>query len=205
MTLCEVFSAIMNRVRRLDARSLRAVAHPLRLRLLSMVNADGPATATQLAARVGETSGTTSWHLRQLAEHGFIEEDAERGNRRERWWRSAQDALEFREEDFAGVRNADPDIVGAMEVYLHEVLAMDYHRATAFLAEAVRWDVAWLRSVNLSNARLCLTPDELRALNDDIRAVIDRHRRPERPGDEMVVVQWQSFPRRRHSPVEDAR
>ena len=70
----------------LDARTLRAIAHPLRMRMLGILRTEGPATATSLAARLGESSGTTSWHLRQLAEHGFIEEDSERGNRRDRWW-----------------------------------------------------------------------------------------------------------------------
>ena len=48
-----------------------------------------PATATTLATRLGLNTGATSYHLRQLAQHGFIVEDAERGNARDRWWRAA--------------------------------------------------------------------------------------------------------------------
>jgi DNA-binding transcriptional ArsR family regulator len=73
----------------LDARTLRGLAHPLRARMVGLLRTEGPATATSLAARVGESSGTTSWHLRQLADAGLVEEDSHRGNRRERWWRAA--------------------------------------------------------------------------------------------------------------------
>jgi DNA-binding transcriptional ArsR family regulator len=70
----------------LDVTAVRALAHPLRLRLLDLLRFDGPATATMLAGRVEESSGSTSYHLRQLARHGFIEEVAKRDGGRERWW-----------------------------------------------------------------------------------------------------------------------
>ena len=47
-----------------DATALKALAHPVRLRMLGMLRVDGPATATQLAARLGLNSGATSYHLR---------------------------------------------------------------------------------------------------------------------------------------------
>jgi DNA-binding transcriptional ArsR family regulator len=71
-----------------DAVALQALAHPLRVRLLGLLRLDGPATASSLAARVRTNSGATSYHLRQLAEHGFVVEASELGNRRERWWRA---------------------------------------------------------------------------------------------------------------------
>ncbi len=60
--------------RHLDARSLRGLAHPLRMQLLDALRNNGPATASQLGARLGESSGATSYHLRQLAAHGFVED-----------------------------------------------------------------------------------------------------------------------------------
>ena len=54
-----------------------------------MLRLDGPATATTLAERLGLNTGATSYHLRQLAQHGFVVDDAERGNGRERWWKAA--------------------------------------------------------------------------------------------------------------------
>ena len=71
-----------------DAQLLRAMAHPLRLRLIGTLRKDGPATASMLARRLDESSCATSYHLRILAKYGFVEDDAERNRGRERWWRA---------------------------------------------------------------------------------------------------------------------
>jgi DNA-binding transcriptional ArsR family regulator len=71
----------------MGAAQLRALAHPLRLQLLHLLHVEGPATASQLAQRLGESSGSTSYHLRALHRAGMLEE-AEPRNRRERWWQS---------------------------------------------------------------------------------------------------------------------
>src|SRR5262245_33640111 len=70
-----------------EVRAVRALAHPLRLELLDMLRFDGPSTATLLARRTGESSGATSYHLRQLARYGYVEEAPATGGGRERWWR----------------------------------------------------------------------------------------------------------------------
>ncbi|HET9684419.1 MAG TPA: helix-turn-helix domain-containing protein [Gemmatimonadaceae bacterium] len=79
-------------VRPMDAAQLRALAHPLRLQLLELLSSDGPATASQLGRRLGESSGATSYHLRALHRAGMVEE-AEQRNARERWWQRSQDSL----------------------------------------------------------------------------------------------------------------
>src|SRR5690349_10771636 len=58
------------RAARMRAAQLRALAHPLRLQLLHLLHAEGPATATQLAHRLGESTGSTSYHLRALHRAG---------------------------------------------------------------------------------------------------------------------------------------
>src|SRR3954453_11984844 len=68
---------------------LKVLSHPGRLRMLGLLRSDGPATATTLAARLGLNTGATSYHLRQLEKHGFVVEDEEPGNGRDRWWRAA--------------------------------------------------------------------------------------------------------------------
>lgn len=80
-----------------DPSALKALAHPVRLRMLSLLRLDGPATASGLAARLGLNSGATSYHLRQLALHGFIVEDTARGNARDRWWRAAHESTSYGE------------------------------------------------------------------------------------------------------------
>jgi DNA-binding transcriptional ArsR family regulator len=82
-----------------DPRTLRALAHPLRTGLLALLRAEGPSTASRLGQRVGESSGTTSYHLRQLAALGFVEEVAGRGTARERWWRAMHRSTRWRTED----------------------------------------------------------------------------------------------------------
>lgn len=116
------------RERVLDARSLRGLAHPMRVELLSLLRRHGPATATGLADRLGERSGTTSWHLRQLAEHGFIEEVPDRGTTRERWWRAAQDGTTL---NASALAPGDAETKAAYEVYIHQVLDLYYRAAAA--------------------------------------------------------------------------
>ncbi|WP_245673864.1 MULTISPECIES: winged helix-turn-helix domain-containing protein [Actinoplanes] len=71
----------------LPPHTLRGLAHPLRVQILGILREQGASTATRLAGRLGESSGSTSYHLRKLAGYGFVEEDAGRNTGRERWWR----------------------------------------------------------------------------------------------------------------------
>jgi DNA-binding transcriptional ArsR family regulator len=177
----------------LDARTLRAIAHPLRMRMLGLLRREGPATASSLAAALGESSGTTSWHLRQLAEHGFIVEDSELGNRRERWWRAAHRYTQIKAEKFLD----DPETADALGTLMHEV-ANTYHRElTVFIDEAGTWSREWIKAADYSDEELPLTPDELLQLRTDLHEVLKRYRRPRKDGDESVRVQLQLFPRRR--------
>ena len=69
-----------------DVEELRALAHPMRQRILHHLRQAGPATSTTLGRDLGENSGIMSYHLRLLAEHEFVREVAGRGQGRERWW-----------------------------------------------------------------------------------------------------------------------
>jgi DNA-binding transcriptional ArsR family regulator len=175
----------------LDARSLRALAHPLRVRLLDLLRADGPATASGLGQRLGESSGTTSWHLRQLAEHGFVEEDTARGTRRERWWKPVHETHSMRVADFLD----DPEMAGPLNVYLQSLIQQRYAAETQFVAELPRWMETWKDKAAFRGDRLFLTPEEARALSDEVHAVIERYRRERAAGDDAVVIHWTAFPR----------
>ena len=177
----------------LDARTLRGLAHPLRVRMLGLLRIEGPATASSLAERLGESSGTTSWHLRQLAESGLIVEDTERGNRRERWWRSAHDYTMVQLEKFVD----DPESLGALSTFMHEVVDVYYRSAATFVAQAPTWDREWLAAADFADDDLPLTPAELSALAAEMHEVMRRYKRPARDGDVPVRVQLQAFPRRR--------
>ena len=181
--------------RRIDARSLRALAHPLRMRILDLLGSDGPATSTTLAARLGENTGTVSWHLRHLAEHGYIEEDTGRGTKRERWWRRVEEIQVLNTAD----HRADPQAGAALDIYLQEMLQQQFRRVGDYLAQ--EWDESWRGTGTLvAWDALRLTPDRLRTLNAELLAVIQKYALPEgaepEPGSLPVVVQLQSFPRK---------
>lgn len=177
--------------RRLDARSLRGLAHPLRMTILELLQLDGPATATGLAARVGENTGTVSWHLRHLAEHGFIAEETDRGTKRERWWRVVNEEKTIDTADFRD----DPDTRGALSVYLHELMVQQFSRVSRYLTED--WRDEWQGVGTIASRQdLRMTPDELRALSAELLAAIERHvPATVAPDAQPVIVQLQTFPR----------
>lgn len=74
-----------------DLETLKALTHPLRTRLLGELRRRGPATASELGRRLGESSGATSYHLRQLERFGFVGDDDEQPSGRERRWRALHD------------------------------------------------------------------------------------------------------------------
>jgi predicted ArsR family transcriptional regulator len=163
--------------------------------IFELLSLDGPATATGLAERLGENTGTVSWHLRHLAEHGFIEEETGRGTKRERWWRRVGVVNELNIADFRD----DPDTRGALSVYLHELVQQYFSRVVNYIGED--WDDRWRQAGTVADWRdLRMTPDQLAALNAELMDVIARHTpaADAEAGPDVlpVVVQLQSFPRK---------
>ena len=83
-----------------DPAALKALAHPLRMDLLDALVAKGPRTATELAEEIGSSPSNCSWHLRKLAEHGFVSEVAG-ATGRARPWQAATAGLSWDEADEA--------------------------------------------------------------------------------------------------------
>jgi DNA-binding transcriptional ArsR family regulator len=162
------------RVKKLeDPRTLRALAHPLRLRLLGLLRSQGPATVSTLAALVGRAVPLVSYHLRQLAEHGFIEEAPELAkDRRETWWRASHEFTSWSMTDFLDT----PERLDALGVLQNEILRAHAGRIQAFFDEAQAWDKAWLDAAEMSDLRLTVTPEELKELKAELWEVIDRWR-----------------------------
>ncbi|MEU1532657.1 ArsR/SmtB family transcription factor [Streptomyces fagopyri] len=159
--------------RTLDARSLRGIAHPLRMRLLNSLRRGGPATASQLAAKLGESSGATSYHLRQLAAHGFVEDAPERGKGRERWWRAAVQSLVF---DSDRLEGSDPEIRGAADLFLHEVATTHNRELSTWIANRDDWLPAWSRAADMSDMTLRLTPERSAELVGRMHELVDSYR-----------------------------
>lgn len=162
-------------VRTLDPRSLRALAHPLRIRILRALGEYGPATASRLADRLDESSGATSYHLRQLAAYGFVEEETGRGTARERWWKAAHQGTRVDDvESF--VRHPDPEVRGALDLLLHETATVHAHELGTWLGTHHDWPDEWRRASELGDFTLRLTPELARELNDRLHELIESYR-----------------------------
>jgi DNA-binding transcriptional ArsR family regulator len=181
-------------VKRLDARSLRALAHPLRIEILGLLRSEGPATATQLARRLGESTGATSYHLRQLAVHGFVRDVRGRGSPRERWWEAAHHSTSFDVTEFPD----DPHTRGAVDVFLHEILRAHFRRAATWLSEMRGWDARWVKAATASDYALTLGPARLAELVAEIHDIVERYRgQPDQDLEaERVAVIVHAFPER---------
>lgn len=156
---------------RLDSRSLRVLAHPLRSRLLSALRMHGPATATDLAERLATNSGATSYHLRQLAEVGLVE-DTDQGVGRRREWRATTESHSWLPSDFAG----DPDAQTALS-WLTQHYAYQYaERYAAWAAVEHSWPPAWRDAVGVTDHGVHVTAEQLRRLNDELDEVLERYR-----------------------------
>ena len=149
-----------------SVQSLRALAHPDRLRIIGALRIDGPATATSLAKRFGLNSGATSYHLRQLHAHGFIDPADDLGNARERWWRTRHESTMFDNAELSG-----DDLEGGL-AFAQAVVSR--HAAQIQQAHEQYRDlpVEWRKASMQSDFILPLTPAEATALNDKIGALL---------------------------------
>ena len=153
-----------------DVRALRALAHPLRNRLLGLLRLDGPSTATQLGARVGESSGSTSYHLRQLAAYGFVEELEGRGSGRERWWRARHRMTSWQAETLVEQEGGTQ----VQDELTRLQLAGHGRVLSAWLAQREQLDPAWTAAASLNDYALRLTPEQTRQLAGELHEVLDR-------------------------------
>ncbi|MFI1353399.1 ArsR/SmtB family transcription factor [Streptomyces sp. NPDC020898] len=179
----------------LNARSLRGLAHPLRMQLLTALRRSGPATASQLAAKLGESSGATSYHLRQLAAHGFVEDAPGHGKGRERWWKSSHEGVEFND---ALLKDPDPAVRGAADLFIHEVANAHTRELSTWLGNPTDWSDDWNRSSDLSDMTLRLTPERALELIHRMHELVDSYR-AQAPADgtpdtETVRVHTHVFP-----------
>jgi DNA-binding transcriptional ArsR family regulator len=188
----------------IDARGLRALAHPVRVQILNVLAAEGAATSTTLARRLGESTGTLSWHLRHLARYGLIEEEPERGTRRERWWRAPHGRVVLAD---ATMFEA-PQLRGPLAAVLRETVEYHFQLASSYWARvrSGQVDREWVDAATMiSSGGTPMSPRQLSALNRELLEVIRRHSRAAEgavdPDREPVVVLLHSFP----VPTDDSR
>jgi DNA-binding transcriptional ArsR family regulator len=176
-----------------DPRALRALAHPIRLSLLSQLRSRGPLTATKAGELIGESSASCSFHLRQLSKYGLVEE-AGGGHGRERPWRATAmttDVPEIAE---------NPEFESAAQLFRSIVLDRYYAGARRWLDQRADEPAQWQRASQFNDYLLYLTADELADLTEQIQALnrryADRLTNPElRPPESRLVSSIQlGFP-----------
>ncbi|MBA3309116.1 MAG: helix-turn-helix domain-containing protein [Nocardioidaceae bacterium] len=176
-------------------QALRALSHPGRLRMLGLLRGDGPTTASRLAERLGLNSGATSYHLRQLAVHGFVEEDTTRGNGRERWWRSVHKSTTTNE------ATTDPEVRDAVDAFAQSMAVVHTEQLQRAMEERPLLDAAWRRTATVSDWVLRLTADDGAELMGRLVALFEEFagREPAEgestEGTAELVFQLHSFPR----------
>jgi DNA-binding transcriptional ArsR family regulator len=151
-----------------DPRALRALAHPIRLQLVGLLRSRGPLTATQAAELLGESSGSTSFHLRQLAKYGLVEE-AGGGIGRERPWQAT--AMFTGWPDVAET----PELAAATDL-LYGVIAERYFEMLfRWLDNRDSEPAAWQEATQFGDTLLWVTAEELDELGREEQALMDRY------------------------------
>ncbi len=185
-----------------DPRALRALAHPVRLRLIEELSIDGPLTATEVAERVGESPSACSFHLRQLARFGFVEE-AGGGKGRSRPWRMTFIGWRFDE----AAQSPSARVAAAAVSGLVRERRLALYRD--WLDRRSVFPPAWQEAGIDDEYGFWLTPEELRGLREELQTLLvsryrdrltDPARRP--AGSVMVELLTLGFPVR--TPTEGA-
>ena len=147
-----------------DPKTIRALAHPLRLDLLQILGASGPATAAQCGRVLGASQASCSFHLRQLAKYGFVEDAGPGHDRRERKWRVAHPQLTVRFGPAADgvVRQEIEGIVVEREMQA----ILDYSRRPDGA------DSDWQRKAGIVAAMAVLSPEDAAAIKEQWIALL---------------------------------
>ncbi|MFI2639628.1 ArsR/SmtB family transcription factor [Streptomyces sp. NPDC018610] len=182
-----------------DVGTLKALAHPLRMRLYRLLFVAGTATASQLAEQVDEAVSLVSYHLRRLAGHGLIEEAEPRsGDARERWWQPASDGVSIRDRDFRDAPEKVAAHLAASRLFVEQRAEM----YRAYLDERTHWGSEWNEAAHDSESLTRLTATELAALKEDVLELVKKYdaqgRAREAAGDtegrENVALHVYGFP-----------
>jgi len=179
----------------LDAGALRALAHPLRVKIYDILSQYGPQTASSLAERLGESSGSTSYHLRALAKHDLIQEVADRGSGRERWWERPVGGVSFANAEAMKT----PSGRAATQIVMSEFFRLRQEQLMRFVESGLRdEDEAWQEGSMISTSTTRLTPEQAQELNRKIMALIDDavHTYRDQTGDGVrpVTIRADLFP-----------
>jgi DNA-binding transcriptional ArsR family regulator len=182
----------------LGPEALRALAHPLRIRILDLLPSRGPLTASKLGEIVGESSGSTSYHLRQLAKHGLVREVEGKGTARERWWERTPGGFSI-----SSAGKDSPAGRQTAEAVNMEFLRLRNERVMAFVRAGQEMDEetleSWLGSTTFVTANKWATPEQMKAIVEAWERFTAEHIDPLRgqegaPGAIPFEIHFDAFP-----------
>jgi DNA-binding transcriptional ArsR family regulator len=152
-----------------DGSALRALAHPLRVRIYDILSQYGAQTASSLAHMTGESTGSTSYHLRALAKHGLIQEAQGRGNARERWWERPRGSVSFGSAE--GLKT--PSGRAATQVVMTEFFNRRHQQLMDFIADGIAHPDDDAANSTITTATAHLTDEQMGELVRRMTVVID--------------------------------
>jgi DNA-binding transcriptional ArsR family regulator len=184
-----------NPPREVDLESLKALAHPLRVRIVDTLSTYGSFTASGLAERLGESSGATSYHLRQLEKHNFVREVEGKGTARERWWERVPGSITVPDSTSAD----SPTQRAASQLVLHEWTSSREQRLRQFVYRSDDMLATdWVEASMVSSASLFLTVEQLAEITKSLGTYLDeqvvKYRGQRIAGARPVQIQLAAFP-----------
>jgi DNA-binding transcriptional ArsR family regulator len=152
-----------------DARTMRALAHPVRLALLEAIGREGELTATHAAEMLDESPGNMSWHLQTLAKYGYVEE-AGGGKGRSRPWRLASVSNRFQ------TTAEDPEADAAGEALESTFADQAFSRLRTWIGRRASYPRKWRNAAFTADTITYLTAEEMSTLGDEIAELFGRYR-----------------------------
>lgn len=178
-----------------DPQVMRALAHPARIEIVEYLNSSGASvTATEMAEMVGLSPSASSYHLRELAKYGLVEHAPSRGDGRERVWRATSSGVQIQGDP--GQPEAWAAERALIDLYLHR----DLTRVTEWLDRQAEEPPEWRDAGAMMGQLLLLDADELAALNEQVRALMEPYRMRLREAGEapkgarQVRINYLAFP-----------
>lgn len=182
----------------LSPAALRTLAHPLRIRILDLLPIRGPLTASKLGEILGESSGSTSYHLRQLAKHGLVREVEGKGTARERWWERTPGGFSI-----SSARKGSPAARQTAEAVNIEFLRLRNERVAAFTRTVQEVDEEslerWLGSAAFVTTNRWATPEQAKSVIEAWERFAAEHLEPlsrqeGKPGTLPFEIHFDVFP-----------
>ncbi|RSX55366.1 helix-turn-helix domain-containing protein [Bifidobacterium samirii] len=149
-------------------RQMRALSHPTRMRILSMMDDRKARTVGDIAAAIGESAGTVSYHLHRLEQAGLVEHGpSPDGDARKSCWKASQRGIRL---------DIDPDAIDptVSEALIRATRLQHRQALERYGCEAASLPDEWREAALDTQSTISLTSDEFRSMTDELLDVIDR-------------------------------